>query len=177
MPRITSKVVVTDFNEPEIKPETVEQPPEVIEEITEPIEEIPEPIEEIPEPVPIKAKPKTKAKAKAKPIEPIPEPIAIEPEPVKKEEVKKMVNCPKCDRLLTEKGLRYSHKCPADKTIKEQPQIIERIIEKEITKEPDYSKIPEDIIEKEISRRMKNVKEARMQKRDENIKKLAQNIA
>ena len=31
--------------------------------------------------------------------------------------------CPRCGKQLTEKGLRYSHKCPADKVIKQPEQL------------------------------------------------------
>ena len=133
------------------------------------------------EAVVMKTKPKARAKAKPTPI-PVLEPVKEEP-PVEevKPIVKELIPCPRCGKQLTEKGLRYSHKCPADKVLKtEQPvSIIERIIEKEpiiIKEEADYNNIPEEILQNEIRKIMSNAREHRALRQTENMKRLAVNI-
>ena len=97
--------------------------------------------------------------------------------------------CPRCGKQLTEKGLRYSHKCPADKVIKqpetitqnENPQVrvIERIIEKEptiIKGKTRLIKQPEEVIQNEIRKRMASAKDIRQIKHQDNIKRLSVNI-
>ena len=95
--------------------------------------------------------------------------------------------------MLTPKGLQYSHKCPADKIVKpeaspqivekyieKEPRVIERIIEKapKIIKEPaNYDNIPEEIIQAEIKKRQTTAKEARINKKQETMKKLSMAIA
>ena len=133
------------------------------------------------EAVVMKTKPKARAKAKPTPI-PVLEPVKEEP-PVEevKPIVKELIPCPRCGKKLTEKGLRYSHKCPADKVLKTEQavSIIERIIEKEpiiIKEEADYNNIPEEILQNEIRKRMSNAREYRVLRQKENIKRLAVNI-
>ena len=102
------------------------------------------------------------------------------------------MQCPRCNKMLTAKGLQYSHKCPADKIVKPEPapqiiekyiekspRVIERIIEKDriIKQDPDYNNIPEEIIQAEIKKRQITAKEARMNKQMESVKKLSMNIA
>ena len=152
---------------------------------TEPIEQpIEEPIESPIEPVVMKTKVKAKAKA-TKDIEPVVETVVepvveplVEPlvEPIVEPVVKQMVECPRCLRKLTPKGLQYSHKCPADKVVKPEPapRIIERIIEKEpriIREKPDYNNIPEEIIQNEIRKRQTSQKEQRAIKKEQSMKK------
>ena len=117
----------------------------------------------------------------------------VEPKEVvkTKKEIEK-VACPRCNKMLTAKGLQYSHKCPADKIVKPEPtpqiiekyiekspRVIERIIEKDriIKQDPDYNNIPEEIIQAEIKKRQITAKEARMNKQMESVKKLSMNIA
>ena len=117
----------------------------------------------------------------------------VEPQEVvkAKKEIEK-VQCPRCNKMLTAKGLQYSHKCPYDKIVKPEPtpqiiekyiekspRVIERIIEKDriIKQDPDYNNIPEEIIEQEIKKRQITAKEARMNKQMESVKKLSVNIA
>ena len=69
---------------------------------------------------------------------------------------------------------------PTKTPIEKQPQIVERIIEKapRIIKEaPDYNNIPEEIILKEIRKRQVTQKEQRQTIRQENMKRIAMNIA
>ena len=129
----------------------------------------------------MKTKPKARAKAKPEPI-PVLEPVKEEP-PVEevKPIVKELIPCPRCGKKLTEKGLRYSHKCPADKVLKTEQavSVIERIIEKEpiiIKEEADYNNIPEEILQNEIRKRMSNAREHRALRQKENIRRLAVNI-
>ena len=124
----------------------------------------------------MKTKPKARAKAKPEPI-PVLEPVKEEP-PVEevKPIVKELIPCPRCGKQLTEKGLRYSHKCPADKVLKTEQavSIIERIIEKEpiiIKEEADYDNIPEEILQNEIRKRMSNAREHRALRQKETIKR------
>ena len=133
------------------------------------------------EAVVMKTKPKARAKAKSAPI-PVLEPVKEEP-PVEevKPIVKELTPCPRCGKKLTEKGLRYSHKCPADKVLKTEQavSIIERIIEKEpiiIKEEADYNNIPEEILQNEIRKIMSNAREHRALRQKENMKRLAVNI-
>ena len=215
MPRVgSSKLKVVD-----IKNEEVEQPveqPETAKEETKPVEEITVsvvPVEEKPvqptEPVIMKSKPKSKAKAKAKAKvkeeavkeEAVKEEVKEEAvkEVKKKERAKPTVQCPKCNKWLTEKGLQYSHQCPYDKVQKseiekqlKEPKIIEKIVEKQIPhiierviekspriiKEPaNYDNIPEEIIQRELQKRQISQKEQRINKRMENTKRLTMNIA
>jgi hypothetical protein len=68
--------------------------------------------------------------------------------------VKELIPCPRCGKQLTEKGLRYSHKCPADKVLKTEQAV--SVIEKEpiiIKEEADYNNIPEEILQNEIRKK------------------------
>jgi uncharacterized C2H2 Zn-finger protein len=103
-----------------------------------------------------------------------------------------LVQCPRCQKWLTPKGLKYSHKCPADKTYgfggaaaADKPKVVERVIEKRvierapkvIREKADYSNIPEEIIQKEIEKRRTSQKEQRGIKKAETMKRLSMNIA
>ena len=97
-----------------------------------------------------------------------------------------LVQCLDCGKWLTPKGLKYSHKCPANKTFpKTTPQVVERVIEKRvierapkvIREKADYSNIPEEIIQKEIEKRRASQKEQKTVKRAETMKRLTSNIA
>jgi hypothetical protein len=99
-----------------------------------------------------------------------------------------LVQCPRCQKWLTPKGLKYSHKCPADKPAAEPtptPKVVERVIEKRvierapkvIREKADYSNIPEEIIQKEIEKRRTSQKEQRSIKKAETMKRLSMNIA
>jgi hypothetical protein len=100
-----------------------------------------------------------------------------------------LVQCPRCLKWLTPKGLKYSHKCPADKPAAVEPtptpKVVERVIEKRvierapkvIREKADYSNIPEEIIQKEIEKRRTSQKEQRSIKKAETMKRLSMNIA
>ena len=100
-----------------------------------------------------------------------------------------LVQCPRCQKWLTPKGLKYSHKCPADKPAAAEPtptpKVVERVIEKRvierapkvIREKADYSNIPEEIIQKEIDKRRLSQKEQRGIKKAETMKRLTMIIA
>ena len=132
-------------------------------------------------------KKKNQEEERAKPLSLKEEEPKEEPKEKAKQKVVEKVKCPRCNKLLTAKGLQYSHKCPADKIVKPEPapqivekyiektaQVIERIIEKEpriIKESPDYNNIPEEIIQAEIKKRQTTAKEARLNKKHESVKK------
>ena len=212
------KLKIVDIQNEEVI-ETVEQPTETPTETAAMIETVEQPPVETPtEPVVMKQpKARVKSKAKNKSVdilqvarfptveeevnEEVNEEPKEEPNEEPKEEPKEVVKtkkeiekvkCPRCNKMLTAKGLQYSHKCPADKIVKPEPapqiiekyiekspRVIERIIEKDriIKQDPDYNNIPEEIIQAEIKKRQITAKEARMNKQMETVKKLSMNIA
>jgi len=155
--------------------ETVEN---VVEAVAEEVEEVQTPSE----PVVMKAKSKPRAKAKPKPVIEE-EPVIVEPPPVEVvEKIKpklELFPCPRCGKELTQKGLKYSHKCPADKVLKQPEPVVEKIIEKRpraVKQKPAYDNIPEEVIQNEIKKRMAGAKEMRANRHQDNIKRLAVNI-
>jgi hypothetical protein len=185
MTKKNSKINIVDFNNID--------PPAQEEEIT-PVEPV---VMKTPKP-----RAKAKSKVKAPPgleneLDIVKEEEEVKEEPVKEEPVKeepvkeepkkkdnKTHECEKCGKKLTLKGLTYSHKCPFDKikpNAMPTTQIIERIIERtpppvKEKEKPDYTNIPEGIIQEEINKRMQTVKQTRLIKRDENIRKLTMNM-
>ena len=188
----------------------------------EPTQETTQEVLPINDPEPVKIKPKVKAKPKAKAAsekveeqkeEEPPEEKEPEEEPEPEEELKEeeqapeeeapeegkksnnLVQCDDCGKWLTSKGLKYSHKCPANKTFPKitQAPITPKVIKKDskIIKEKkgvdiskkcspygaDYSNIPEEIIQKEIEKRRVSQRELRIIKKEEIMKKLSMNIA
>ena len=140
------------------------------------------------EPVVMKTKPKPRAKAKPKP-EAVLEPVVEEPvaEEVVEEKIKpklELFPCPRCGKELTQKGLKYSHKCPADKVIKqpepEQPVAVVAPVRVSRPRapraKPEKEPISEELIQDEIRRRMEHAKVARRDRHQDNIKRLAVNI-
>ena len=135
------------------------------------------------EPVVMKTKPKPRAKAKPKP-EAVLEPVVEEPAVVE-EKIKpklELFPCPRCGKELTQKGLKYSHKCPADKVIK-QPEPVVAVVEpvrvsrpRAPRAKPEKEPISEELIQDEIRRRMEHAKVARRDRHQDNIKRLAVNI-
>ena len=157
-----------------------------------------EPVEAVEpaEPVVMKTKPKPRAKAKPKP-EAVLEPVVGEPaveeeqpkavEPVVVEEKIKpkleLFPCPRCGKELTQKGLKYSHKCPADKVIKQpEPEPVAVVEPVRVSRprapraKPEKEPISEELIQDEIRRRMEHAKVARRDRHQDNIKRLAVNI-
>ena len=118
--------------------------------------------------------------------DPVIEPPKPEPEVTpevkdnKKVRVTELHKCPDCGKEMTKKSLRYSHaqNCTAKKTQVEQPKVKQTLVKihtpNQTTKE--YV-IPEEVIQQEILKRADNIKVARIQRKQENIKKLAQQIA
>lgn len=129
------------------------------------------------EKVEMKTKAKAKAKAKPKTIEAI-EAIKEEEEILEvleedKKEIQEMTSCPRCNKKLTVKGLKYSHKCPFDKVQKmEEANIKEPVI----LKEKNNYNISEEYIENEIRKRMQASKDNRELTHSENMKRLASRI-
>ena len=145
------------------------------------------------------AKPKTKRKSppkKAMVVEEVSEPVVevkeespkespIETiEPPKKVKTLELVKCPKCNKEMTKRTLRYDH----DKSCKGAPIKREDIpVQKRIKKVSETQKqtvplnIPEEIIEQEVKKRIQNTIQDRMHQRlklkEEKIKKLATQIA
>ena len=140
------------------------------------------------EPVVMKTKPKPRAKAKPKP-EAVLEPVVEEPEVVEEvveEKIKpklELFPCPRCGKELTRKGLKYSHKCPADKVIKQpEPEPVAVVEPVRVSRprapraKPEKEPISEELIQDEIRRRMEHAKVARRDRHQDNIKRLAVNI-
>ena len=138
-----------------------------------------------------KAKPKPRAKAKPKPeavLEPVVEeeqPKAVEPVVVE-EKIKpklELFPCPRCGKELTQKGLKYSHKCPADKVLKQpEPEPVAVVAPVRVSRprapraKPEKEPISEELIQDEIRRRMEHAKVARRDRHQDNIKRLAVTI-
>ena len=142
------------------------------------------------EPVVMKTKPKPRAKAKPKP-EAVLEPVVEEPaeqveEVVVEEKIKpklELFPCPRCGKELTQKGLKYSHKCPADKVLKQpEPEPVAVVAPVRVSRPrapraiPEKEPISEELIQDEIRRRMEHAKVARRDRHQDNIKRLAVNI-
>ena len=134
------------------------------------------------EPVVMKTTPKPRAKAKPKP-EAVLEPVVEEPAVVE-EKIKpklELFPCPRCGKELTLKGLKYSHKCPADKVLK-QPEPVAVVEPARVSRprapraKPEKEPISEELIQDEIRRRMEHAKVARRDRHQDNIKRLAVNI-
>ena len=101
-----------------------------------------------------------------------------------------LVNCPKCKKEMTKRTLRYDHEktCPGEPIVKEAIPVKRRAPvkkEKEVEKKPEEVKtpteIPNEIIEREVNKRLTMTAQERLQQRmrlkDEKIKKLASQIA
>ena len=181
-PSINEEVI----NEEVVNEQIVNNEPIVIEQVND--------IEEIPKP---KVKAKSKPRVKKQPIE-IKEEVKeevkeeIKPE-VKPEKIKKVVElipCPKCNKMLSQKSLRYSHEknCPGE-VVKTEELPVKRRIKKE-QEQPIIKKkeiptilnnnnnniidIPDNIkqeLVKTITRQ-----QIRLKQKEENFNKLKQNI-
>ena len=147
--------------------------PKVVEETVAVVEPIPEPT---PEPV-VEQLPKGVLEPSSKVEQPS--------DPQKKVKTLELVECPSCHKQMTKRTLRYDHHkiCPGEKVDREQIPV-QRRIKKEVveTKQPPAPmRIPEDIIEQEVKKRIQSSIQDRMQQRlklkEERIKKLASQIA
>ena len=139
------------------------------------------------EPVVMKTKPKTRAKAKPKPevFEEVEEVVEEEVVEEVEEQIKhklELFPCPRCGKELTQKGLKYSHKCPADKVIKQPEPVVAEVEPVRVSRprapraKPEKETITEELIQDEIRRRMEHAKVARRDRHQDNIKRLAVNI-
>ena len=180
------KIHVVDLSAPGEKVEEVESDSnddkDEVSQIKEAIkiEEEEEQQQQIEEPKP---KPKRKAAAKKIKVEPIIEPIIEpEPEPVKEPEpepkvetkIDELVKCPNCEKQMTKRTLRYNHKtCPGKKIDRNEIPVKKRektVVEKNIS-------IPEEIIEKEVNKRIQDKLLQKIRVKEEKIKKLSSQIA
>ena len=195
---VVSNEVNNEVNNEVQEPSVNEEVNEEVNEITSPVGEviIEEPpindIEEVPKP---KTKAKSKPRPKKQPIkieEEVKEEIKEEPKPeVKPEKVKKVVElipCPKCNKMLSQKSLRYSHEknCPGE-VVKTEELPVKRRIKKEqeqpiikkkeiptILNNNNIIDIPDNIkqeLVKTITRQ-----QIRLKQKEDNFNKLKQNI-
>jgi len=154
---------------------------------------------EEPKPIEPKSKPKRKPPSKKK-VEEIKEEVVIPTPPVeekveekpaekveektpKKIKTVELVSCPDCNKEMSKKTLRYSHEknCTGKPIVREEIPVKRRAAPKVKQSPPPeekekYISIPEEIIQQEINRRVKEQKDARIKAKDERIKKLAMNI-
>ena len=107
--------------------------------------------------------------------------IVEEVEPVeepKNTKTLELVNCDKCGKQMTKKTLRYHHdkNCPGEKIDKQALPVKKRSVKKETVVD-----IPKEVIEVEVNKRIENTLKDRLNERmkvkQENIKKLASQIA
>ena len=186
--------VVNEVQEPSVNEEVNEE----VNEITSPVGEviIEEPpindIEEIPKP---KVKAKSKPRPKKQPIEikeEVKEEVKEDPKPeVKPEKAKQVVElvpCPKCNKMLSQKSLRYSHEknCPGE-VVKTEELPVKRRIKKEEQEQPINKKkdipiisnsnntdIP-DSIKQELVKTITR-QQIRLKQKEDNFNKFKQNI-
>ena len=161
--------------EEELQPEIIEEPkpkpkrkPAAKKAIEPVVEETQNEIIEEPKP---KRKPATK-KINVK-VEPL-----IEEKPIEIIEEKKddLVNCPKCEKQMTKRTLRYNHKtCPGMKIIRDEIPVKKREKPKVVDDQPIYT--PEEIIKNGIKKRTQDKLTQKIRLKEEKIKKLSSFIA
>ena len=111
-----------------------------------------------------------------------------EDKPQKKIRTQELVQCPKCDKSLTQKSLRYFHEksCPGEKIERENIPVKRRVKENNNNdnnniENKNIINIPEHIIETEVKKRIQNTYKDRMVEKmklkEERIKKLSAQIA
>ena len=117
-----------------------------------------------------------------KPVEEKPE-EEIPPKPEKKIKTVELVSCPHCKKEMSKKTLRYSHEknCTGKPIVREEIPVKRRPppkVKQEATPQTKdkYISIPEEVVQQEINRRVKEQKESRIRAKDERIKKLAMHI-
>jgi hypothetical protein len=171
--------------------EEVENEPPATEQPAEPTPTEPAPIEE--------PKAKSKRKPPSKPKENKQEEIneevreeIIAPQLPPKEETEvkqsdkkiktvELVSCPDCKKEMSKKTLRYSHEknCTGKPIVREEIPVKRRPLVKESKPKEvieQYISIPEEIIQQELNKRVKEQKESRVRAKEEKIKKLAMQI-
>ncbi len=112
-----------------------------------------------------------------------------EEKPQKKIRTQELVQCPKCNKSLTQKSLRYFHEksCPGVKIERENIPVKRRVKEdndenkNKNIENKNIINIPEHIIENEVKKRIQNTYKDRMVEKmklkEERIKKLSAQIA
>ena len=131
-------------------------------------------------------KPKPKRKPPTKKIQVVEvAPTVVEPinESSKKVKTLELVSCPLCQKQMTKRTLRYDHSktCPGQAIDRDTIPVKKRTKDKPEIKQQTPITIPEEIIEREVNKRISNsIQERinnRMKVKDERIKKLASQIA
>ena len=173
----TKKIIADQAGSVETVEEDIKPKPKRKPKAKEPAEPV-EVFEDI-EDIKPKAKPKRKpSKIIVEDLKPEPTPVEVKPEPTPVEEVPKKniktlehVECPKCEKPLTQKTLRYHHDktCPGEKVNKSELPVKKRIIKEKV---PD---VIEPKPEKSTTYRDKLNEQIKIKK--ESMKKLASNIA
>ena len=158
----------------------------------------PSPNVEVVEAPPVEAKPKAKRKPPTKKVkEEIKEEVKEEPkeevkvqqtieekETPKKTKTVELVSCPKCNKEMNKKTLRYSHEknCTGTPVVREEIPVKRREPTKKNENKKEehiiekYVAIPEEVIQQAINKRFKEQKESRIKAKEERIKILAANI-
>ena len=188
------KINVVNLNGFEATAPTEEQPTNEVDEMSKIKEEVknnepPVPLEAEPtEPPPTDPPPKPKRKPPSAgknkevkeeiilpPTQPTPEEVEVT-QPDKKIKTVELVSCPDCKKDMSKKTLRYSHEknCTGKPVVREEVPVKRRAPVK--TSKPkevieQYVSIPEEIIQQELNKRVKEQKEARIRAKDERIKK------
>lgn len=105
-----------------------------------------------------------------------------EVKPEKKIRTQELVECSLCNKQMTKKTLRYFHEkiCPGAPIDRENQPVKKRTNKKENV-EVEMVKIPQEVIENEVKKRIQNAYKERvaekMKQKEERIKKLATQIA
>ena len=141
------KIKVVDVMNDEVKNEELEPSvnEEVNEDITTPIEEVinETPVPDIEDTPKLKVKPRAKPRTKKTPVEVIPEikedvkEDVKEPKTDKVKKVVELVKCPKCEKMMSQKSLRYTHEqnCKGE-VVKTEELPVKRRTKKEPTTSP-----------------------------------------
>ena len=110
----------------------------------------------------------------------------VKPQSEKKIKTVELVSCPDCQKEMTKTTLRYSHakNCAGKPIVREELPVKRRTpvkakpheVNEIIPAGKTYISIPEEILQQEINKRVKEQKEARIKAKAEKIKKLAEHI-
>ena len=202
---IMPKINVVDFNSPEERTADDTEPVHEAEELTRLKASLAsQPVDELTaRPSPKTKKPKKVKRVSEEPQNPAvegislqeeskpsseesEEPLVLPPDQAKEQskqniKVTELHKCPDCGKEMTKKSLRYSHakNCPAQKPkpkAKTAPKPSKKPATDDVESNVQYD-IPEEVIEKVISQRMETAKNNRIERKQENIKRLALHIA
>jgi len=117
-----------------------------------------------------------------------PEEEQLPKEDTKKIKTVELVKCPKCDKEMTKRTLRYDHDktCPGQKVEREKipvqrrVAVVKRALEPSTINTVTKVNIPEELIEEEVKKRIQNHVHDRthqkMKLKEERIKKIASQI-